>query len=273
MKIFIHTNEVQMLGAKVAAYSFRKALKGAKDISVEVLSNDMFPELKEFHGQKFSHRGQRLNFDYDDIQSFTLLRLSIPEIMKYTSSAVVVDPDVFWVSNASPRKLFEYVNQKTPIACVFDGHWRSSVMITQNSMLRDWNLQNAISKLKDGVDYKDLIELKNVDQAMINPLPSIYNCFDSLPDDGAILHFTRRQTQPWRTGLPLRAKFGEHLVKRGLRIITKRNKHIPHPNSKLESIFFELAREAYHLGEITTSEIEQAQNNKLVRADFLTKVR
>ena len=187
MHIFVHTNSVQLLGAKVAAFSFLQALPEGSAVEVSVLSTDKFTALNHFHGCVYRYKGNKVFFDKDDIQSFTLLRLAIPEVMEYQGKSLVVDPDVFWVSNESPCQLFDYVSADKPVACVHDQHWRTSVMVTNNEELSGWSMLNAINALKDGVDYKQLIELAHVEQSKINTLPPCFNCFDNLPADGKVL--------------------------------------------------------------------------------------
>jgi len=267
--IFVHTNDVQLLGAKVAAFSFSRALPRESSVKVSVLSTEIFSELLHFHGSVYFYKGREVTFDINDIQSFTLMRLAIPEVMKYKAKSLVVDPDVFWVSSESPCQLFDYVDAGRPIACVHDQHWRTSVMVTNNQELRSWSMADTISALKNGADYKQLIELAHVDQSQINSLPPRFNCFDNLPASGKILHFTRRQTQPWRTGLPLREKYSKSLGVRTIKALLGRNKHIPHPDPELERLFFKIAREALTAGYITRAEVLQAQSAELVRPDFL----
>ncbi|MDB2689112.1 hypothetical protein N9Z25_06750 [Luminiphilus sp.] len=269
MHIFVHTNDVQALGAKIAAFSFSRALPQSSPVGVSVLSTETSAELMHFHGSFYLYKGRKVTFDIGDIQSFTLLRLAIPEVMQYEAKSLVVDPDVFWVSNESPCQLFDYVDAEKPIACVHDQHWRTSVMVTNNHELRSWSMLNTITALKEGADYKQLIELMHVDQSKINLLPPCFNCFDHLPADGKVLHFTRRQTQPWRTGLPLREKYGENFGTRTIKALLGKNKHLAHPDPKLESLFFKIAREALDAGYITKEEILQAQSAGLVRQDFL----
>lgn len=269
MRIFVHTNDVQLLIAKVAAFSFSRALPEGSSVEVSVLSAETFPELMNFHGSVYVYKGRKVKFDIDDIQSFTLLRLAIPEVTQYTAKSLVVDPDVFWVSKESPCQLFDYVDPKRPVACVHDQHWRSSVLVTNNEKLKSWSMASALSALKDGTDYKYLIELMHVDQSKINFLPPVFNCFDELPETGKILHFTRRQTQPWRTGLPLREKYGKSLGVRVIKAILGRNKHIAHPEPELERLFLKMASEALAAGYISEDEVLQAQSAGLVRHDFL----
>ena len=273
MHIFVHTNDVQLIGAKIAAFSFFRALPQESNVSVSVLQTERFPALKAFHGSSFSHKGRKVSFDYNDIQSFTLLRLAVPEVMQYKAKALVVDPDVFWVSDESPCQLFQYVDAKTPIACVHKHHWRTSVMVTNNEHLKDWSMAEALNALRRGDDYKQLIELGHIDQSRINSLPAHFNCFDSLPKNGKVLHFTRRQTQPWRTGLPLREKYEKKLSVRFLKALFGKNKHIPHPNTDLEQLFFQIAKDAFASGHLTQDEVLQAQEDGMIRPDFLDILR
>ena len=50
-------------------------------------------------GQLYLRDGARRRWLNDDLQSFTPLRFTAPELMKYSGRAVMVDPDVFAVGD------------------------------------------------------------------------------------------------------------------------------------------------------------------------------
>jgi methylenetetrahydrofolate reductase (NADPH) len=111
IKVFIHTNESQLLGAKVAAYSFRK-LSGGK-VSADLIELKDHPVLTSKEGRTYLRKGRKATWINSDLQSFSPLRFLPPQLMDYKGIAIVTDPDVFAVSAdiAKLGELFDF-NQK-----------------------------------------------------------------------------------------------------------------------------------------------------------------
>ena len=84
--VFIHTNEKQIVGAIVSAYSLKRNSPNADKFDVRVLEVKDFPFLRARHGQKFLRGGVERVWDMEDLQSFTPLRFAPPELMGYKAA-------------------------------------------------------------------------------------------------------------------------------------------------------------------------------------------
>lgn len=93
--VFIHTNEKQIVGAIVSAYSLKRNSANADKFDVRILEVKDFPFLRARHGQKFLRGGVQRVWDMDDLQSFTPLRYAPPALMGYEGQAAIIDPDIF----------------------------------------------------------------------------------------------------------------------------------------------------------------------------------
>ena len=97
--VFIHTNRKQMLGAKVAEYALRRNSANTDKFNVHIVCTDDYPWLLEHEGQEYLRDGAQRVWLNNDLQSFTPLRFTPPELMGYQGRAVVIDPDIFAVSD------------------------------------------------------------------------------------------------------------------------------------------------------------------------------
>ena len=96
-KVFICSNNKQLIGAKVSRYTLEKYRK-TDSFEVVILNTDEGSELDRLAG----HTYLRELAKYTVLAPLTckvglLARFSPPEKMKYQSKAVVIDPDVFSV--------------------------------------------------------------------------------------------------------------------------------------------------------------------------------
>jgi hypothetical protein len=92
--VFIHTNEKQIVGAIVSAYSLKRNSPNADKFDVRVLEVKDFPFLAARHGQKFLRGGVERVWDMEDLHPSTPLRFAPPELMGY-EGARIIDPDIF----------------------------------------------------------------------------------------------------------------------------------------------------------------------------------
>ena len=100
--IFIHTNEKQIIGALVSKYSFERFASKKNAFDVKLVDTRDFPFFKNYEGKQYLRDGLHREWLNEDLQSFTVLRFSPPELMKYEGRSIVVDPDVFCVSDVTP---------------------------------------------------------------------------------------------------------------------------------------------------------------------------
>ena len=115
MKIFICTNDNQAIGAKVSKQAFLNR-SSFKDCDIEIIHESDFPELKRFFSLPYKRKGKMTDHEKNDMQSFTLLRFIIPELMNYQGRALVVDPDVFLVRNGL-EQMFKFLFRKSCNIC------------------------------------------------------------------------------------------------------------------------------------------------------------
>ena len=204
MKIFICTNDNQSIGAKVSKQSIiSRSSFAAADITI--LNESDCPDLKKFFSLPYMRRGKMIDHEKNDMQSFTLLRFMIPQLMGYAGRALVIDPDIFLVRNGLENlrnfpmedcSIYARKGQKK-------GSWGSSVMLLNCKELQHWKISNFIDQMHKGLlDYNNLINLKN-EEKKIAVLENQWNEYDAIKENTILLHTTGKITQPWRVGLKL----------------------------------------------------------------------
>ena len=284
--VFIHTNPKQMLGAKVAEYAINRHSSNTDKFKVHIVCTEDYPWLAEHEGKEYLRDGLQRVWLNNDLQSFTLLRFTPPELMGYQGRAVVIDPDIFAVSD-----IWELLNRDmdgNAIMCrrrsgpkgYVDKCLASSVMLLDCAQLRHWDAKAGFMEMFAGTrDYHDWICLKLEDRDKVGLFENEWNDFDRLTPQTKMLHNTRRLTQPWKTGLPIdwrpaerskifpplawvmrarRKFFGEY----GLMGNYRR-----HPDSNQERLFFGLLAECVDRGIVTKDEIEAEMASNHIRHD------
>ena len=273
--IFIQANRKQLLGAKVAKHALESQGGANKaGIPVTIMLVENMPVFTKFAGMKYQRGSEIRAHDENDLQFFTLSRFMPPRLMQYNGRALVIDPDIFALSDIT--ELFSMSLQGNTIAaCKKNDAWDSSVMVLDCEKLTGWNIENLLEGLRDGKEnYRDWMELRL--ESHVLELPRIWNSLDALSSETKLLHTTVRLTQPWKTGLPIDfipntppKLFGliprEPLLKLRGKWPTQYQKH---PNPEIETLFFKLAQAAYHDGAVSESEIRAALG-KDIRVDFL----
>lgn len=259
--VFIHTNHKQILGAIVSRYSMKRNSARPDAFDVELIEHRNFPFFAEYEGREYLRDGASRVWRNDDLQSFTPLRFMPPELMGYRGRAVVTDPDVFAVGDV--MELLERDMQGKALFCRprsgakrIEGILATSVMLLDCAKLTHWRCREQFESLfRRELDYSDWIGLKNEDRSTIGLFENEWNDFDKLTAKTKLIHNTKRQTQPWKVGLPadfvpaekyrifppirwvLRARrkmFGDYAFVGNYR---------PHPDPNQEAFFFGLLRE------------------------------
>jgi hypothetical protein len=278
-KIFIHTNNKQLVGAIVSKHSIEKKLSD-KSITVEFINSDEIPQFKNFAGKTYLFAGETRTYDPKDLQSFTLSRFMAVERMNYDGLAVVIDPDIFALQD--PSELFNFdLKGKAIASCTKKGAWDTSVMLLDCAKLKHWNMSEFLNRLaKHEVDYTKLMTLQTENQDLIIELPRIWNNLDTLTPETKMIHMTGRLTQPWKTGLKI--DFTRNKMPKIFGIIPREPIHKllgkydthyqKHPDQRIEDLFISLSKDAYKDGALTKEIIQQEINSKHVRADMLTLV-
>lgn len=278
--VFIHTNEKQLVGAIVGRRSLKRNSANPDAFDVKIVSQEGFPFFQEFDGKKFLRGGKWRVWENSDLQSFTPVRFTPPELMGYQGRAVVIDPDVFAVGDVS--ELFDRDMQgKALFAKPRPGHkglqdyLASSVMLMDCAKLPHWNVKKQFAQMFSGeLDYETWIQLRNEPEGSIGHLESFWNDFDRLEPDTKLIHNTKRRTQPWKSGLPIDymnrlPNFLRFLPISGYR---RRGTYLQHPDSRQEQFFFALVKECVEAGEISDELLKRAMEKNHVRHDAVEMI-
>jgi hypothetical protein len=283
--VFIHTNHKQYIGALVSQYSFKRNSPNAAKFDVNIIHSDDHPFLRAKEGKSFLRAGGMRVWHMEDLQSFTPLRFMAPELMGYEGRAIVVDPDVFAVGD-----VFELLSRDmagTAIMCRTrtgskgaSGGLATSVMLLDCAKLGHWQCERQFNELFEGKrDYMDWILLQGEPAGSIGIFEDEWNDFDRLTDQTKILHNTKRQTQPWKSGLPIDFTWADkkveplkpatwpRLIKRWTTASQKTYK--AHPDSKQERFFFGLLRECLDKGVVSEDLLREEMRHNHLRHDAL----
>ncbi len=284
--VFIHTNHKQIVGALVAQHALRRNSRHNDKFEVRIIHTEDYPFLRAREGQEYLRDGVKRTWLYDDLQSFTPLRFMPPELMGYRGRAVVIDPDIFAVSDV--WELLSRDMGDKAILCrmragpkgFIDRCLASSVMLLDCARLTHWRVEEQFSELFEFKrDYSRWICLKLEPRESIGFFEDEWNDFDRLTPATKMLHNTRRMTQPWKTGLPIdwrpaekfrlfpplgwlmrarRKLFGEYALL---------GKYRPHPDPRQEQLFFGLLRECLDQGIVTEDMLREEMRRNHVRHD------
>jgi len=279
--VFIHTNHRQLVGALVSSYSLTRNSRHAERFELRILHSQDSPFLREREGQAFLRDGARAIWRYEDLQSFTPLRFLPPEQMDYAGRALVIDPDVFAVGDV--WELLARDMQGKAIVCRprsgskgLAGGMASSVMLLDCEKLRHWRCERDFAELFTFErDYMNWICLKLEPRETIGHFENEWNDFDRLTPQTRLIHNTKRQTQPWKTGLPAdftpaRKRLQALNPANWLRPLGRRAPvaaYTPHPDPNQERFFFGLLRECLEKGVISEALLREEMQRNHVRHD------
>lgn len=289
--VFIHTNEKQMLGAIVGRYSLLKNSVHADRFDIQFIEVRDYPCMLEREGQSYRRDDQMRDWLNDDLQSFTPLRFAPPQLMNYEGRALVMDPDIFAVGD-----IWELLNRDMEGAAIMcrpksvrkgaQGAYASSVMLLDCAQLRHWQFEKDFAEMFEPVrrDYKKWISLKLEDADSIGLLESEWNDFDTLTESTKLLHFTKRNTQPWKTGLQIDYRPADtfrlfppkHWWPRARRALFGDYRYAgtynAHPDPAQERFFFTLLKDCLTDGAITESQLLEEISRGNLREDALVQV-
>ncbi len=286
--VFIHTNDKQMLGALVSAYSMKRNSRDPDRFDVRIVRREDYRFLDAREGQDFRRGKDRRPWRNDDLQSFTPLRFLPPELMGYEGRAVVTDPDVFAAGDVG--ELLSRDMGGKALMCVWrpgttarHDYFASSVMLLDCAKLRHWACERQFNELFEFKrDYLKWVQLGYEDRETIGRLEPEWNHFDTLNEYTKLLHNTKRRTQPWKTGLPVdytvpertlwgiaRTDWAIGVVNAILGSASPLGRYKPHPDPRQEKFFFGLLRECVDKGMVREQQIRDAMARNYVRHDAL----
>ncbi len=276
-KIFIQTNGKQYAGALLAKYALERNMK-SEIIPVEIIDVDETPAFKALANKSYLRKNKEVVADPNDLQHFTLTRFMPPERMDFQGKAVVIDPDIFALSDIN--ELFTTdMKGRAILACKKKDAWDTSVMLLDCAKLSHWKIETIIKELVEHrLDYNTLMTLSNEDS--VGEIPRIWNSLDELHPETKMLHTTNRLTQPWRTGLPI--DFTRNPLPKYLGVIPREpiykllgkypTHYQKHPDENIENFFFKLAKDAFSEGVFTKEILEDEIKTGHLRKDFETKM-
>jgi len=279
MKIFICTNDTQMIGAKVAKNTIINRSQFSTN-DVVILSESEIPSFKRFFMKPYLRRGKMVEFNKNDMQSFTLLRFHIPFLMGFHGKALVIDPDIFQVQEGIEGLInFDFERHSIYVRKGLQKNsWASSAMLISCENFLHWSLENFINQLHLGeIDYDDLINLR-LEKESIGELDKKWNEFDQINLNTILLHTTEKITQPWRAGLslnstipplfkyipraPIYKLFGKDLTKGR-----------EHPHQAVTDFFFKELELCLSENIISSQELDDAMQKKFMRPDIHNKLK
>lgn len=280
-KIFIHTNNRQLTGATLAKFAIERYLPKNSEITIELINVDKLSIFAEFSGKEYLSAGKTRIYDPRDLQSFTLSRFMPPELMGYEGKALVIDPDIFAITDISP--IFEIdLKGKAVACCPKKTAYDTSFMLMDCAKLTHWRVGAILQKLADKeLDYAvDVMSLKHEPEDSILALSRIWNSLDLLTPETKALHMTNRLTQPWSTGLPI--DFTRNPLPKVFGLIPREpiykllgkypTRYQPHPNKNIEIFFFRLVAEALEKGATSREWLQTQIDRGYLRKDLWEKL-
>jgi hypothetical protein len=283
-KVFIHTNEKQLIGALVSAHSMKRNSASPDSFEVGLVQTEDFAWYTAFQGKSYLREGKQVEWDANDLQSFTTTRFMPPKLMNYEGRSVVVDPDVFAVGDIAG--LFARDMRGKAVLARFrqgykghDNYVATSVMLMDNAKLRHWDTEKDFAAMfRSDRDYEVWMRLGYEPASTVGELESQWNDFDNLDADTKLIHNTKRRTQPWKTGLPVdftnrRGLFGILPASWSPQSWIKRTKlpgsYWRHPDQKQEQYFFALLNECVETGSISSDLLKKHMDLNHIRHDAM----
>ena len=201
--------------------------------------------------------------------------------MEYRGRALITDPDIFAVGDVQDL-LDRDMGGKAILCRTLEGDadrrskFASSVMLLDCALLRHWHCERQFTELFDGDrDYKKWMWLELERRDSIGLFEAEWNDYDRLTPDTRFLHNTRRETQPWKTGLPVDFETGKEprpFSPKGLLRRFRPDRYRPHPDPKQEQYFFSLLRECLDAGLVTEQVLREEMRRDHLRHDALERI-
>lgn len=283
-RVFITTNPKQIIGAMVAEYALKRNSQHSDKFHVQIIQTTDYSFLPAREGQMYLRDGVKRPWLNNDLRSFTPLRFMPPELMNYHGRAVVIDPNVFAVTDI--WDLLTRDMQGKAIMCRMQANNRkgllnrckaSSVMLLDCTKLTHWKVEQQFDEMFDfDRDYLRWLCLRYEDSDTIGFFENEWNVFDKL---------TIHRTQPWKVSLPIYWRPAKRfrlfppldwLMRARRRLFGDcglLGNYKSHPDPNQERFFFGLLRECVDKGIITEEIIRDEMEQDHVRHDALDVLR
>ncbi len=275
MRVFIRTNRKQILGAMLGKHAILDTATHPEQVDVQFMIVEDLPLFQAFVGKTYARHEQRVTYDLNDLQSFTLAAFMAPELAGFEGRAMVIDPDIFALSDVG--ELFARdLHGKSLAARPKRGAWDTSVMLLDCAKLKHWNMKKILDDLAAGrIAYEDWMTLK---REQVDDLEPEWNSWDEIRPETKLLHTTNRLTQPWKTGLKI--DFTRPPMKKLFSMIPREwiarlrgaypSHYQSHPDKKIEDFFLRLLKDALAAGAVTEEQVRAEIALGHVRPDMLT---
>jgi hypothetical protein len=278
-RVFVQANDNQLVAAKVAKFALETRGRAAHHrVPVMILNVDEMPRFAALAGARYLCGGNVIEHDNDRVQSFTLARFLPPELMGYSGRALVIDPDILALADIGELLSLD-LHGNAIAACRRDMGWETSVMLLDCGKLAHWRIDGIIAALTElRLDYLDLMWLRN--EANVLALSGAWNSLDHIAPDTKMLHMTRIDTQPWKTGLAIGSTLPAPPPVLGFiprafarRLVGKPEpRYKAHPSPDVERTFMTVFKEAVDAGALARSEIEEGIANRHLRPDIWNQI-
>lgn len=292
--VFIHTNDKQLLGAKLSAYSLKARSKSPDKFDVRLLRLEETPQLYCREGQSYLRKRKRAVWRNADLQSFSPLRLMVPQALNFHGRALVIDPDVFAIGDVYELLARDMGDKAVVCRNMKEGYrengvsfYATSVMLLDCSKLGHWKWDRQIDDLFSlKFDYGDWISLRSEPSNQIGELEEEWNHLDTLTSRTKLLHNTERSTQPWKTGLKVdfdttwgngkRNVPGESKLRQlvaqfqgilGYNYSSRPEVYREHPDPQQEVFFFRLLKDCLEHGGIAEEFLRDEVRRQHIRPD------
>lgn len=286
--VFLHTNNQQLVPALVGAYTLKARSSRPDLFDVRILRLEETPHLSGRNGQRYFWWDEThpATWHRSDLGSFYPLRRMVPAVLGFRGRALVIDPDIFAVGDIT-ELLFRDMADRAILAGARWDHYRgrqlhsSAVMLLDCAKLTSWDWDAAIDSIFRGeIRLGPFLGLDDVPQGDIGVLEEEWNSCDSLNERTKLLHLTKIETQPWRTGLradeylhvpavapPLAWLWLEarKVRSRGARQTVLQRRH---PDPCQERLFLSALRECLEEGAISVDLVRWAIDKRYLRRDL-----
>jgi lipopolysaccharide biosynthesis glycosyltransferase len=187
VKVYVGSQEEQMLSVKVLEYSIKKRTTASVDVF------PMHQSKIKYSVPKDPSNRQRTPFSFQ--------RFTIPQLNNFEGRAIYVDSDMQVLKDI--RQLWNLPMASNDVFTVkkkddTDRILQFSVMLLDCNKLK-WSVDNIVEMLDNGeLSYHSLMREMRVAKNIGVKIPHTWNCLEWYKEgESALVHYTDMDTQPW----------------------------------------------------------------------------
>lgn len=197
VRVFVGTDESQLIATRVLEYSIRKY--ASRTVQFNVMKDLPVPTPEDPRNRPRT--------------GFSFYRFMIPQLCGFNGKALYLDADMqvfddiakLWDLPLGRHKVLCTYFEETPTAWIEEAHFKPgrqmSVLLMDCSRL-DWDIRRIVEHLDQGsLSYEDLM----FDLAVVQPdeigdvIPSVWNSLETYePGTTKLIHYTVADMQPWK---------------------------------------------------------------------------